>query len=58
MSREVLEKKYNNKTTTFSNNFIYGARDDDMYQGEGMIPREALKILQKKEYAIMNYFPA
>lgn len=55
--REVLEKKYNNKTITFSNNFIYGARDDDMYQGEGMIPREALKILQKKGVCHYELFP-
>jgi hypothetical protein len=50
--------EYGVNTQKFSNNFIYGARDDDMYQGEGMIPREALKILQEKGVCAYELFPS
>ncbi|AFK87691.1 peptidase [Thermoanaerobacterium phage THSA-485A] len=40
-----------------SNNFIYGAREPGMYQGEGMIPREALKEVQDRGVCEYNLFP-
>ena len=38
----------NNQYKEFSTEFIYGAREEDYYLGEGMYLREALKIAQKR----------
>lgn len=48
--RKEREQQGRNTYTQYSANFIYGNRADDDYQGEGMIPRQALKQLQ--EYGV------
>src|SRR5574344_299289 len=51
--RYIQEYNQSQNRDAFSPSFIYGNRDDDMYQGEGMFPREALKIL--KNYGVVHY---
>lgn len=43
--------------TRFSPAYLYANREDDMYHGEGMYPREMLKILQKYGCCTERSFP-
>lgn len=45
--KEYQELKERGSLAHWSPNYIYGKRDPDMYLGEGMEPRDALKALQK-----------
>ena len=45
--KEVQERAERNKFEMWSAGFIYGNREDDDYQGEGMQVREALSQLRK-----------
>ena len=45
--KEYQELRERGFKQEFSANFAYGNRADDHWQGEGMYPREALKMLQK-----------
>lgn len=55
--KEMQEFKERQEFTKFSAAYIYGARDADDYQGEGMIPREALDILRKRGDCRDELFP-
>lgn len=55
--RYIQEYNQSNNRNQFSPSYIYGNRDDDMYQGEGMSPREALKILKNYGVVFYNEFP-
>lgn len=44
--KRSIEFEQMGKQKNFSVKYIYGNRDDSMYQDEGMIPREALKTLR------------
>ncbi|HHV77946.1 MAG TPA: C1 family peptidase [Syntrophothermus lipocalidus] len=46
--KEIQEQKERNTYTRYSAAYIYGAREQKHYRGEGMIPREALEILLKR----------
>lgn len=45
------------KGTDYSRGYLYGNRDDDQYQGEGMMPREALKNLHNYGDVLFEDFP-
>lgn len=55
--KEMQESKERGEFTNYSAAYIYGARDADDYQGEGMIPREALDILRKRGDCRDELFP-
>lgn len=55
--RYIQEYNQSQNRDQFSPSFIYGNRDDDMYKGEGMYPREALKILKNYGTVYYNDFP-
>lgn len=51
--RWLTEYEQSNNRKKFSPSYIYGNREQGMYTGEGMIPREALSTLRK--YGICHY---
>ncbi len=51
--RYLTEYEQSNNRKRFSPSYIYANRSEDMYNGEGMIPREALKTLTN--YGICHY---
>lgn len=56
-TRFLTEKKQTGKNDLFSVGFIYGTREPEDYQEEGMRPREALKNLQKYGAVLKKDFP-
>jgi len=55
--REITEEKQNKKFFEFSPGFIYANRELNHYQGEGMIPREALESVKKYGCVVQSVFP-
>lgn len=55
--KEMQEQKERRKFTRFSAAYIYGAREEKHYKGEGMIPREALETLLKRGVCREDLFP-
>lgn len=55
--RFLQEYNQSNNRSPFSPSYVYSNREPDMYQGEGMYPREALKIIQKYGIAPFEDFP-
>lgn len=55
--RYIQEYNQSNNRNQFSPSYIYGNRDDDMYLGEGMSPREALKIVKNYGVALYKELP-
>lgn len=56
-AREMVEENQNGEYKQFSPGFIYGMRESDDYQGEGMFPREALDELLKLGICDYSLFP-
>lgn len=55
--KEIQEYYETGKTYEFSVGWIYGYRLDNHYKGEGMYPREALKVLQDYGNVFKSDFP-
>ena len=55
--KEVQEWKERATRTRYSPGFVYANRNDDDFQGEGMIPREALKKMIRDGVCTYNSFP-
>ncbi|MGE5371978.1 MAG: C1 family peptidase [Solirubrobacterales bacterium] len=55
--KEMQEYRERGKFTAFSAAYIYGARAPNDYQGEGMVPRQALKELRKRGDCRDELFP-
>lgn len=55
--KEMQELAERQVFSSFSAAYIYGARDEDDYKGEGMIPREALDILRHRGTCLEELFP-
>lgn len=53
----IQEQIESGKAEQLSPSYIYGNREEGMYQGEGMIPREALKTLLNYGTTTWNIFP-
>lgn len=57
LMRWLQEYNQSGNKEMFSSAYIYGARDNEMYQGEGMISREALQIVRQKGDCLWNELP-
>ena len=55
--RYLQEYNQSSNRKPFSPSYIYANREDGMYKGEGMYPREALKILQTYGVSFYDDFP-
>lgn len=55
--KEMQEQKERGKLTYFSAAYVYAAREEKHYQGEGMVPRDALDILLKRGVCREELFP-
>ena len=55
--KHVIESRQTGDNEPFSPAYIYANRRHDDYQGEGMVPREALKNLQNYGICHLYYFP-
>ncbi len=57
LMRWLQEYNQSGNKDMFSAAYIYGARNSGMYQGEGMIAREALQIIRKKGDCLWSELP-